>query len=358
MAAHTHDLSAARHEHHFVDAARGARERAIAWVTLLTLATMVLELAVGYLSDSLALTADGWHMGTHALALGGAWLAYRLAAGRTVHCAFGGWKIEVLAAYTSALALAAVAIWLLADAGARLLAPPRVDFMTALAVAVVGLVVNVASAVVLARGASTDAGAHGPERGPQHRHDDGHGQGGAHRHAGGHGHAHGDDRHHGHQDGHHHDHNFAAAYLHVLADALTSVLAIVALAGGAWFGWLWLDPAVAALGAVVIAHWSYRMLRSSAGALVDGSAHQHELARRIRAAIQTDGDAAVADLHVWQVGGRAWSAALAVVADAPASVAQYRERLAGVAELAHVTIEVHRCPGCQSAVPRAEPARG
>lgn len=366
-AARAHDLRGATHAHGFADAGRAGREQALGAVTLLTLVTMVAELAAGWWSGSLALTADGWHMGTHALAIGGAWVATRWAArveahGRSghpgqrayqlTHYSFGGWKIEVLSAYTSGLALLVVAAWLLADGVLRLLAPQPVAFLPALVVAVVGLAVNVASAALLMRGRrpgkAQDAG---------HAHSHGHGHAPAH----GHGHAHEgahENLHHAqdaHDPGHAHDHNFNAAYLHVLADALTSVLAIAALAGGAVFGWLWLDAAVALVGAAVIGQWSLGVLKGSARALVDATADPR-LATRIRELIESDGDATIADLHVWQVGSRAWCAALAVVADEPQPAASYRERLAAIAVLRHVTVEVHRCPGCDAAAVVSAPS--
>jgi cation diffusion facilitator family transporter len=323
MSAHRHDLSAAHHGHAFADPGLRRREQALVRVTGLTLAMMIGELAAGWWSGSLALLADGWHMGTHALALGGAVLAYRLSTRAASHravaggrpgYAFGGWKIEVLAAYTSALALLGVALWLVADAVAALRAPHPIAYREALAVAVLGLAVNIASAWLLARGTQ---GGHDHEAGDDHAH----------------GHAH-----------HGHDHNFSAAYLHVLADAFTSVLAIAALAGGWWWGWNWLDPVVALLGAAVIANWSIGLLRSSARALVDAT-EDPALAQRIRDLVQADGDAVVADLHVWQVGARAWSAVVSIVADSPLPAADYRQRLAAVHELRHVTVEVHRCGG-------------
>ena len=142
----------------------------------------------------------------------------------------------------------------------------------------------------------------------------------------------------------HQDHNFRAAYLHVVADAFTSVLAIVALAGGLWFGWRWLDPAVALLGALVIGRWAILVLRASARALVDAT-EDPALAARIRELIESDGDAKLADLHVWQVGASAWCAVVSIVADRPLSVADYRERLRPLRELRHLTLEVHRCEG-------------
>jgi cation diffusion facilitator family transporter len=294
-------------------------------------------LLVGWWTGSLALTADGWHMGTHALALGGAVLAYRLSqraashravAGGPAGFAFGGWKIEVLTAYTSGLVLLGVALWLAWQGIDTLRHPRPVAYGEALAVAVLGLLVNLASVWLLSRGAG-----HGPpgKSEPTQAHD---------RHDHDHGHAH-----HSHHDHpHDHDHNFSAAYLHVMADAFTSVLAIVALAGGAWFGLGWLDPAVALLGAAVIGQWSLGVLRSTARALVDAT-EDPALTQRVRDLVETDGDAKVVDLHLWQVGARAWCAALAVVADAPLPAATYRERVAVIDRLRHVTVEVHRCTG-------------
>jgi cation diffusion facilitator family transporter len=259
-------------------------------------------------------------MGTHALALGGAVLAYRLSARASGHAAyaFGGWKIEVLSAYTSGLLLMTVALWLVFDSIAALRAPHPIAYGEAMAVAVIGLAVNVASAWLLARGA----------RRGHAEHDD---HGAAHT---------------GHAHHHHHDHNFSAAYVHVLADAFTSVLAIGALAGGLWFGWRWLDPAVALVGAAVIAQWAIGVLRHSARALVDATSDP-QLAERIRRTIESDGDAKLADLHVWQVGARAWTVVLSVVADRPLDAMVYRQRLEAIDTLEHVTVEVHRCPGAR-----------
>jgi cation diffusion facilitator family transporter len=201
-------------------------------------------------------------------------------------------------------------------------------------VAVLGLAVNLGSAWLLHRGATGDAHGHG------HGHDDhdsDHDSDHAH-----HGHAHGHG--HGHSHGHH-DHNFNAAYLHVLADAVTSVLAIAALGGGLLYGWRWLDPLVALLGAAVISRWAVGVLKISAHALVDATAST-ELRAQVRQAIESDGDAQLADLHVWQVGPDAWSVVASVVADEPLEPAQYRHRLEHLNSLRHVTVEVHRCPGC------------
>ncbi len=335
---HSHDLEPFAHNHSFADADQDRRERALSIVTVVTLVTMVIELVVGWWTSSLALTADGWHMGTHALALGGAVLAYRLSsrasqkravAGGAPGFAFGGWKIEVLTAYTSGLVLMAVAAWLVWEGIDTLRHPRTVDYRDALVVAVLGLLVNVLSVWLLSRGSKPTASKNAHDG---HAHDDGHHHG------------------HGHSHGHGHDHNFSAAYLHVMADAFTSVLAIAALAGGFWFGVTWLDPAVALLGAAVIAQWSLGVLRGTARALVDAT-EDPALMQRIRELIESDGDGKVADLHVWQVGAKAWSAAISVVADAPLAAAVYRERLQGIEALGHVTVEVHRCGGAREPNP-------
>lgn len=327
MAGHAHDLRPYAHSHEFTDGGQARRERALAAVTALTLATMATELIAGWWTGSLALTADGWHMGTHALALGGAVLAYRLsrrASARPGRFVFGGWKIEVLAAYTSGLALLGVALWLVVEALLTLRTPRMVDYGEAMVVAVIGLVVNLVSMRMLGHGRA------------DHSHSQAHDHDSHADHGHGHGHAHTHDHH------HHHDHNYSAAYLHVLADALTSVLAIAALAGGHFWGLVWLDPAVALLGAALIAQWSWSMLRRTAGALVDATADPG-LEAQIRGLMESDGDAQLADLHVWQVGSQAWCAALTVVADRPLAAAAYRARLAPVARLRHVTVEVHVC---------------
>jgi cation diffusion facilitator family transporter len=218
-----------------------------------------------------------------------------------------------------------------------------------LGVAVAGLLVNLASVWLLSRGSKPKVKAEAKHVAHHDSHaGHGHAQGAAHAHphqkAREPAHAHGQGHAHGHSHGHGHDHNFSAAYIHVIADAFTSVLAIAALAGGVWFGLAWLDPAVALLGAAVIGQWSFGVLGGTARALVDAT-EDPALTQRVRDLIEADGDAKVADLHVWQVGAQAWCAALAVVADAPQSAATYRERLAGVAQLKHVTVEVHCCPG-------------
>jgi cation diffusion facilitator family transporter len=317
--AHQHDLRPFTHEHQFGMPGAAARSAALWQVAWITLVAMGLELSVGYWSGSLALTADGWHMGTHAFALGGAAFAMLLSrrAAHSRRFAFGGWKIEMLAAYSSALLLLAVALSLVLQAVDALRAPREVAYVEAMAVALIGLIVNLLCAWLLSR-----------STGPAHAHADTH----AHEH----GHAHA-----------HHDHNFHAAWLHVVADALTSVLALLALAGGLWWGWRWLDPAVSLVGALVIARWGFAVAAEAARALADASGDT-ALSAQVREALESDGDAKLADLHVWQVGPQAFAAAASLVADAPLPTQTYRARLAGLTTLRHVTLEVHRCTRARS----------
>jgi len=311
---HSHDLSAWQHSHVF-DAGNRLGESRTRAVFVVTVITMVVEIATGWWSGSMALLADGWHMGTHALALGVAAAAYALARrhARDARFSFGTWKIEVLGSFASALVLALVALGILAESALRLWRAEPIAIEIALVVAVVGLVVNLLSAWLL----------HGAETKP-HSHDHGH------------------DEHHHHHD-HAHDMNLRAAYVHVLADALTSVLAIAALIGALWLGWWWLDPLVGAAGAVVIGVWSIGLMRDSSAVLLDREM-DHPLAQRIRAELESDGDAKVADLHVWRVGRDQFAAIVCVVADVPLAPSVYRERLAHHAQLVHLSVEVNRCP--------------
>lgn len=288
-------------------------EKRTRWVLAITVLAMVAEIITGLWTGSMALLADGWHMGTHALALGVAafayWLSRRHAGDRRY--AFGSWKIEVLGAFASALALGLVALGIVFESIGRLWSPQPISARDALVVAVVGLLVNLLCAWLL----------HGAEAGHEH-----------------HGHGH-----------HDHDHsapgkdlNLHAAYVHVLADAFTSLLAIAALSGALWFGWLWLDPLVGLAGALVIAVWALGLLRQSAAVLLDREM-DHPLTEKIRRTLESDGDAKVADLHVWRVGREKFAAIVCVVADEPLAAADYRARLAAHAALVHVSVEVNRC---------------
>lgn len=325
-AAHQHDLSRWQHSHAF-DSGNRVGEARTHWVLGLTLVTMAAEIAAGWWSGSMALLADGWHMGTHALALAVAAFAYALARHHRADTryAFGTWKIEVLGSFASALVLGVVAIGIGFESLHHWWRGDPIDARMALVVAVVGLVVNLVSAWLLhaAEGDGDPAAA-------------------SHSHAH---HAHGHDHHHagsGHQPNV--DLNLRAAYVHVLTDALTSVLAIGALAGAMWLGWWWLDPLVGIVGAVVIAVWAAGLLRQASAVLLDREMDD-PIAGDIRRAIEADGDAKVADLHVWRVGRGQFAAVVTVVADAPCAPSAYRERLTAHAQLVHLSLEVNRCPG-------------
>ena len=318
------------HGHDFLGTHHDRNSRRTLAVVVLAAAAMAAEIAAGTAFGSLALLADGWHMATHVAALGISVVAYRLARryADDPRFAFGTGKFGDLAGFASAIALGLTAALIAVEAFERLRAPVPIAFGEALAVAVVGLAVNLASAWLLGHG--------GDHAHDHHGHGDDHGHGHAH-----HGHAHGEARHGHAHDGHAHgaaDNNLRAAYLHVLADALTSVLAIVSLLAGSFLGWSWLDPAVAALGAAVIGVWSVGLVRRTALALLDADAPP-ELARRVREAVET-GDDRVDDLRLWRVGPGCYAAVLVVASSSQRPPAAYRARLAGLHALKHVTVEV------------------
>ena len=343
---------------------------------------MVAEIVAGTVTGSMALTADGWHMATHAGALGLALFAYWFARTRagSRRFTFGTGKVHALAGFASGVVLGVVSLWMGYEAVLRLYEHPEVRFGEALPVAVVGLLVNLVSAALLA-GAHEHgpaAGAHGhghdehghgheghghDEHGHGHdeqaheahghgkhdahghgKHDHAHGHG-KHDHAHGHAHAHGHSKHgHGHEErrgAHHHDHNLRAAYLHVLADALTSVLAIAALIAGYYTNAWYLDPLMGAVGGVIIARWSFGLCRDTAAQLLD-VVPSTEIAERIERRLAADG-LAVADLHVWELAPGQRGCIVAVVAAEPRAVEHYRRLILAEVPLAHLTVEVHRC---------------
>ncbi|HLX24571.1 MAG TPA: CDF family Co(II)/Ni(II) efflux transporter DmeF [Usitatibacter sp.] len=332
-----HDLSLFRHSHAYDPGNPGAEKRT--WVVVaITAIVMVVEIVAGMVTGSMALLADGWHMATHVIALGIAGIAYLLARqwSKDERFAFGTWKIEVLGAFSSALLLAVVAIAMIVESVLHLITPEAIAFAPALGIAVLGLVVNLASALVLGAGHDHH---HGHDHGHGH-HEHGHEDHAHHDH---HGHDHAHHEHHEHADEKHHDLNLRSAYVHVLADAVTSVLAIIALAAGLWLGIGWLDPVMGLVGAGVVAWWSVGLIGQSSRILLDREMDA-PLVEKIRAAVETDGDAVIADLHVWRVGRASHAAVLTVVADNPQPPAVYRERLACVPTLMHVSVEVNRCP--------------
>ena len=329
---HTHDLSGWKHEHVFDSgnelAARGAR--AVMWITLVT---MVVEIVAGWWFNSMALLADGWHMSSHALALGLSAFAYAAARryARDPRFAFGTWKIEVLAGYTSAILLVCVAVLMVVDSIERLLAPQPVAYQEAMLVAVVGLVVNVVCAFIL-------GDAHPHDDHDHHHHDHDHHDHHHHHAVGAHDHGH----------DHHHDHdlNLRSAYIHVVTDAATSVLAIVALAGGWLYGWNWLDPFMGIVGAALVAGWAYGLVVETAKVLLDREMDR-DLVGEIRQLMATElasGETRLADLHVWRVGKQAYSVALVVVThDNSLTPERVRQHLARHPEIKHATIEINRC---------------
>lgn len=329
-------LSQFRHSHDH-GAAAASHETKTRWVVALTFAMMVAELVVGYATNSLALTADGWHMGTHAGALGMAAFAYWFARKQSGSSAFsfGTGKVHALAGYTSAIVLALIALLMVVESLRRFFHPEPIAFSQALPVAVLGLVVNLVSVKLL----HADEHLHDEHGEHDHEHDDH-----EHDHEGDHG-----DHEHEHAHAHGHDHNLRAAYFHVLADALTSVLAILALLGGRYFGWMFLDAAMGIVGGLVIARWSYGLCRQAAKQLLD-VVPSEALARRIREQIEsTFAGASVVDLHLWDIGPGARACIVSVAAPNPQAPSAYRDALVLIASLQHITVEVHRHPGLAQA---------
>jgi cation diffusion facilitator family transporter len=340
-----HDLS--EHVHHEDEHAHNrVGERRTRWVIAITAVMMVGELVVGGWTGSVALRADGWHMGTHVLALGLTLVAYWYARTRAGHdtFSFGTGKVYALAGYTSGVLLVLVALWMAYEGAHNLFTHPDVDYRDSLPVAALGFVVNLASTALLSRG--------------QHY---GHGH-----HAHGHGH-------HAHGHGHHAhtrgeaagrarpqpgtlDFNLRAAYIHIFADAMTSLLAIAALSLGWWAGLWYLDPLMGLVGGAVIVWWAASLCRQAARQLLDVvSSPHHE--RIVRERLEAIDDVRVADLHVWELGPGRRSCIVSVVTARPREVSDYRDAVLSALPVSHLTIEIHRC-GLTHAAPRlaAEPA--
>ena len=304
---HTNDSSRWQHDHIFAqDRVRDGEKRTLV-VVLITALMMVIEITAGLAYGSMALLADGLHMASHAAALGIAFVAYvvarRLAADERF--SFGTGKLNSLAGFASAVLLLGFSLIMVTESTSRFINPVAISYDQALIVAVVGLVVNGLSAWILAA--------------TPHHHE------------------------HHHSHDHHHDHNLRAAYLHVIADALTSVLAIVALLAAKFYGVNWLDPFMGLVGAALVARWSYGLIRESAKVLLDRQASS-TLVDAVRNSIERDSSDRVTDLHCWSIGHGIYAADLAVVSDEPQSADHYRSLISSDLGIVHATIEVHRCP--------------
>lgn len=301
---HAHDHGLWTHGHRFLGHGHEQAERRARAAMLLTAAFMVVEIVAGLWFGSMALLADGVHMATHVgalgLAAGAYWLARRNA--ENARFTFGSGKFGDLAAFASAIVLGLIAIAVAAESIARLLHPVNIVYSSALPIAGIGLLVNVASALIL--------------------------------------------RGHDHHAAHTHDHNLRAAYVHVLADAATSVLAIVALAAGLFLGFSWLDPAVGIVGAAVIASWSFGLIRDSGLVLLDAEADP-ALAGDIRMLVEQEMGARVADLHLWRVGPGHHSLIVSLISPDEITAERVKARLRQRhPDLSHVTVEVAICPDC------------
>ena len=307
-------VSALRHDHVFLGTNQARNEKKVWLVIVLTATMMVVEIAAGHWFGSMALIADGWHMSTHAAAMLIAVLAYRYARrnanNRTF--TFGTGKVGDLAGFASAVVLALIALLIGWESFQRLLAPVPIRFDQAIMVAVIGLVVNLVSAWLL--------------RDDHHHHHHGHAP-----------------HHHDHDHAHDHaparDNNLRAAYLHVLADALTSVLAIVALVLGRAYGWSWADPLMGVVGALVISRWSWGLIRDTGRILLDRTPQGGRLEAAVREVIETGADT-ITDLHIWQVGPGHYSVIVSVATPDPRPLEDYRSRLSELDHVSHVTVEV------------------
>jgi cation diffusion facilitator family transporter len=332
-----------RHSHDFNEVNPMAEQRT-RLVVLLTAIMMVVEIGAGWLFKSMALLADGWHMSSHAIALGLSAAAYTLARRlrRDERFAFGTWKIEILGGYTSAILLVGVVIYMAYESAARLMHPAPIAFNEAIGIACLGLLVNLCSAWLLA-GASGAGHGHSHGAGPGAGHD--HDHAGEHRHAhqqvhrepAVHGPGHGNTDH-----AHHHDLNLRSAFIHVAADAATSVLAIGALTGGKFFGWNWLDPLMGIVGSVIVAAWAVTLLRDTGRILLDAEMDSPVVAEIRDALCRCSVPATIEDLHVWRVGRGQFACVLSVEASGEVSPDEIRSLLAQHEELTHVTVEVNQ----------------
>lgn len=303
----TRDTTRWQHDHVFAQDRERPGEKRTLVVVLITALMMVVEIAAGLAYGSMALLADGLHMASHAAALGIAFLAYvvarRLATDQRF--SFGTGKLNSLAGFASAVLLLGFAVIMVTESTSRFISPVDISYNQALVVAVVGLIVNGVSAWIFAAT-------------PHDHHD-----------------------HHGHGHAHHHDHNLRAAYLHVLADALTSLLAIVALLAAKFYGANWLDPLMGFVGAALVSRWSYGLIKQSARVLLDRQADEKTVAA-VKQSLESQSGDRVTDLHCWSIGPGIYAAAIAIVSNSPESPEHYRSRIPAELGIVHMTIEVHQ----------------
>ena len=301
------DITPWQHAHTFgQDVKRPGEGRTIV-VIVLTLSMMVIEVVTGILFGSMALLADGLHMASHSTALSINAFAYiyaRRHAGDPRY-SFGTGKVNALGGYAGAILLAIFALFMVWESGSRMIFPVKIAFNQAIAVAVIGLIVNGASMLIL-----------------------------------GHGHEHGEQDH---EDDHHHDHNLRSAYLHVLADALTSFLAIFALLGAKYFGWIWMDPLMGFVGAALIFKWSLGLLRATSGVLLDREGPE-KVRQRIRECLEADQQTRVTDLHLWSVAPNRYSLIVAVLSRDGKAPDHFKQLLPSDVNLVHASIEVNVWP--------------
>jgi cation diffusion facilitator family transporter len=318
---HSHSIDDFRHEHIFLGEAHERNERKVWVVITICAAMMVAEIVGGIWFGSVALIADGLHMSTHAGALLIAALAYTYARRYASHhrLAFGTGKFGDLAAFTSAIALAMIALLIGYESLNRLFNPVPIDFNEAIPIAALGLGVNLLTAFLL-----RDDHDHHHEHGHERHHDN---------------HEHEQDQ----KGEHHRDHNLRAAFVHVLADAAVSVLVIIGLVAGRQFGWIWMDPAMGLVATIVIMNWSWSLIRTAGAVLLDVSPDP-TLPAKIAARLEKEGDR-ISDLHLWRLGPGHIAAIISLVSDHPESPASYKKQLSDVSDISHLTIEVERCPG-------------
>ncbi|MDO7597726.1 MAG: CDF family Co(II)/Ni(II) efflux transporter DmeF [Pseudomonadota bacterium] len=306
----THNIEQWQQNHDFsVHNKQG--ERRTYYVLILTAITMIVEIIAGSIYGSMALLADGWHMGTHVAAFMIAIFAYRYARkhANNPEFSFGTGKVNALGGFASAIALAIVALVMLVESLQRIFEPHTIQFNEAIIVASIGLLVNIISAWLLKDDHS-------------------------------HSHHHADDDHDDHHE--HHDHNLRAAYAHVLADAITSVLAITALVAGKYLGWNWLDPIMGIVGAIIITRWAYGLMKETSPLLLDASiAEDYKFS--ITQAIENDADNEISDIHVWKIGANDYAAIISIVTHAPNTPDYYKALLKDFDKLSHITIEINQC---------------